>query len=62
MTTTNESSKPALVAELIDALDSMIDWAGCVSDEYLEGEPGVRAQYREDIKDARELIKRARGV
>ncbi|HEM7888501.1 hypothetical protein [Burkholderia cepacia] len=48
-----------LEAELLDMLRNQMDWAAEISDEYLDGDPDVRRQYREDRQAARDLIAKA---
>lgn len=44
---------------LLIALEKMIDWACNVSDEYIDGEPGLRAEFAADMKAARAAIREA---
>lgn len=44
---------------LLIALEKMIDWARNVSDEYIDGEPGLRAEFAADMKAARAAIAEA---
>jgi hypothetical protein len=48
--------KDDLIDALTDSLESMINWAMEVSDEYLDGEEGTRRQFALDLKRARELL------
>lgn len=45
--------------QLLIALEKMVDWAANVSDEYIDGEPGLRAEYAADMKIARSALKLA---
>lgn len=47
---------------LYAALISQVSWAGEVSDEFLDGEPGLRDQFVADRKAAADALKLARGA
>jgi hypothetical protein len=54
-------AKECMQRELVEALGLMMDWAREVSDEYLDGDPEVRQQFRDDMNHAREVLAKARG-
>lgn len=45
-----------------DALEVAVEWAGQVSDEFLEGEGGTRARYAGDLQTCREIRAQARAI
>ena len=55
-------SDATLITELLDTLRLMMDWSAGISDEYLDGDPELRLQYREDRQAARDLIAKATGA
>lgn len=49
-------TKDELIQRLKIELAAMVDWAREVDDEYLDGDPDTRAQYRKDMQEAREAL------
>ena len=49
-------TKDQYIIELKAELGLQLDWAGDLSDEYLEGDPEVRKEYAEDRQPARSLL------
>lgn len=47
--------------DLMAALEDMMDWARCVSDEYIDG-GDLREDYRQALADARHVLLAARGA
>jgi len=61
---TREAADTAMrnaASALYAALISQVSWAGEVSDEFLDGEPGLRDQFVADRKAAADALKLARG-
>ena len=48
---------PELARRAVDAILSMMEWAGNVSDQYLDSDPNQRRQLVEDRTAAREVVR-----
>lgn len=60
-----QAAAPDLLEALINqmaATYALLEWVTEVSDEYLDGEPGIRAQLASDLETARKHANEARAV
>lgn len=56
------AAQQALIAELIDNLRNMMDWAREISDQALDGDPDARNEWRADMRAAQDTIAKASGA